>query len=63
MREASRGGWGLLELGGGGGAAVSAGFGLAAGFEVAAEEEEGRDQDDGEGSGGLPIDGVHGLEC
>jgi hypothetical protein len=30
---------------------------------MAAEEEEGRDQDDGEGSGGLPIDGVHGLEC
>ena len=62
MREASRGGWGLLELGGGGGAAVGAGFGVAAGFEVAAEEEEGRDQDDGEGSGGLPIDGVHGGE-
>lgn len=53
----------LLELGGGGGAAVGAGFGVAAGFEVAAEEEEGRDEDDGEGGWGLPIDGVHGLEC
>ena len=53
----------LLELGGGGGAAVGAGFGVAAGFDVAAEEEEGRDEDDGEGGWGLPIEGVHGCEC
>jgi hypothetical protein len=54
--------WDLPELGGGGCAAVGAGFGVAAGFEVAAEEEEGRDEDDGEGGWGLPIDGVHGGE-